>query len=76
MAILRKHPWLGPLLFITLLFYLNFVARILLSPLAPIMEMELGYSHAGTGSLFLITSLGYFFGLFVSGMVSSRWTFT
>jgi len=76
MAILRKHPWLGPLLFITLLFYLNFVARILLSPLAPIMEMELGYSHAGTGSLFLITSLGYFFGLFVSGMISSRWTFT
>jgi len=73
---LRKHPWLGPLLFITLLFYLNFVARILLSPLAPIMEMELGYSHAGTGSLFLITSLGYFFGLFVSGMISSRWTFT
>jgi NNP family nitrate/nitrite transporter-like MFS transporter len=76
MAILRKHPWLGPLLFITLLFYLNFVARILLSPLAPIMEMELGYSHAGTGSLFLITSLGYFFGLFVSGMISSHWTFT
>ena len=73
---MRKHPWLGPLLFITLLFYLNFVARILLSPLAPIMEMELGYSHAGTGSLFLITSLGYFFGLFVSGMISSRWTFT
>jgi NNP family nitrate/nitrite transporter-like MFS transporter len=76
MAILRKHTWLGPLLFITLLFYLNFAARILLSPLAPIMEMELGYSHAGTGSLFLITSLGYFFGLFVSGMISSRWTFT
>ena len=73
---MRKHPWLGPLLFITLLFYLNFVARILLSPLAPIMEMELGYSHAGTGSLFLITSLGYFFGLFVSGMISSHWTFT
>lgn len=73
---MRKHHWLGPLLFITLLFYLNFVARILLSPLAPIMEVELGYSHAGTGSLFLITSLGYFFGLFVSGMISSRWTFT
>lgn len=73
---MQRHPWLGPLLFITLLFYLNFVARILLSPLAPIMEMELGYSHAGTGSLFLIMSLGYFFGLFVSGMISSRWTFT
>lgn len=73
---LRKHPWLVPVLFITLLFYLNFVARILLSPLAPVMEMELGYSHAGTGSLFLLTSLGYFFGLFASGMISSRWTFT
>lgn len=73
---LKKHPWLVPLLFITLLFYLNFVARILLSPLAPVMEMELGYSHAVTGSLFLIMSLGYFFGMFVSGMISSRWTFT
>ncbi|MGD9018972.1 MAG: MFS transporter [Desulfuromonadales bacterium] len=73
---LRKHPWLIPLLFITLLFYLNFVARILLSPLAPVMEETLEYSHAGTGSLFLMTSLGYFFGLFASGMISSRWTFT
>lgn len=73
---LQKHPWLVPLLFITLLFYLNFVARILLSPLAPVMEMELGYSHVGTGSLFLMTSLGYFFGLFASGVISSRWTFT
>jgi len=72
----RKHPWLAPLLFITLLFYLNFVARILLSPLAPVMEVELGYSHAGTGSLFLMTSTGYFFGLFASGVISSRWTFT
>lgn len=73
---LQKHPWFVPLLFITLLFYLNFVARVLLSPLAPVMEMELGYSHAGTGNLFLMTSLGYFFGLFVSGVISSRWTFT
>jgi len=73
---LRKHTWLVPLLFLTLLFHLNFVARILLSPLAPVMEAELGYTHAGTGSLFLLTSLGYFFGLFFSGMFSSRWTFT
>lgn len=73
---LQKHPWLAPILFITLLFYLNFVARILFAPLAPIMEMELGYSHAGTGSLFLMTSLGYFFGLFASGLISSRWSFT
>lgn len=73
---LQKNTWLAPLLFLTLLFYLNFVARILLSPLAPVMEAELGYSHAGTGSLFLLTSLGYFFGLFASGLISSRWTFT
>lgn len=73
---LQKHPWLAPLLFLTLLFYLNFVARILLSPLAPVMEAELGYTHSGTGSLFLLTSLGYFLGLFASGLISSRWTFT
>ncbi len=73
---LQKHPWLVPLLFLTLLFYLNFVARVLLSPLAPVMEVELGYTHAGTGSLFLLTALGYFLGLFASGVISSRWTFT
>jgi NNP family nitrate/nitrite transporter-like MFS transporter len=76
MAMLQKHPWLVPLLFLTLLFYLNFVARVLLSPLAPVMEQELGYTHAGTGSLFLFISLGYFFGLFASGVISSRLTFT
>jgi NNP family nitrate/nitrite transporter-like MFS transporter len=76
MAMLRKHPWLVPVLFITLLFYLNFVARVMLSPLAPVMEAEFGYSHAGTGSLFLLTSVGYFFGLLASGVISSRWTFT
>lgn len=72
----QKHSWLAPLLFLTLLFYLNFVARVLLSPLAPVMEAELGYTHAGTGSLFLLISLGYFVGLFASGVISSRWTFT
>ena len=73
---LQKYPWLVPLLFLTLLFYLNFVARVLLSPLAPVMEVELGYTHVGTGTLFLLTSLGYFLGLFASGVISSRWTFT
>lgn len=72
----QKYPWLVPLLFLTLLFYLNFLARVLLSPLAPVMEGELGYTHAGTGSLFLLISLGYFVGLFASGVISSRWTFT
>jgi len=37
---------------------------------------ELDYTHSGTGSLFLLTSRGYFFGLFASGAISSRWTFT
>jgi NNP family nitrate/nitrite transporter-like MFS transporter len=72
----QKLTWFAPLLFLTLLFYLNFVARVLLSPLAPVMELELGYNHAGTGSLFLFTSLGYFIGLFASGIISSRLTFT
>ena len=72
----RKHSWLAPLLFLTLLFHLNFIARIILSPLAPVMEAELGYTHAGTGSLFLLTSIGYFIGLFASGAISARWTFT
>ncbi len=68
----RSH--LGPLFLLTLLFYMNFMARIVQAPLMPAIENDLSISHAEAGSLFLILSIGYFITLIGSGFVSARLT--
>lgn len=56
------------------IFFLNFLARIVLAPLLPAIETDLHIGHAEAGSFFLFISLGYFAGLLGSGFVSSRFT--
>ena len=63
---------LGALLFLAGIFFLNFLSRIILAPLMPAMEQDLGLSHGQAGSLFLMISAGYFITLAGSGFVSSR----
>ena len=65
---------LRPLLFLTLIFFLNFISRIVLAPLLPTVEEDLGISHVEAGSLFLLIAVGYFVSLLCSGFVSSRLT--
>ena len=65
---------LTPLLLLTSIFFVNFLARIVLAPLMPSVESDLAISHAEAGSLFLATSLGYFVSLLCSGFISSRLT--
>jgi NNP family nitrate/nitrite transporter-like MFS transporter len=65
---------IGPLLLMTGIFFLNFIARIILAPLMPTIEMDLGIGHTEAGSLFLLISLGYFTSLMGSGFFSSRFT--
>ena len=60
-----------PLLLLTLIFFLNFAARISLSPLAPEIEASLNLTHLQAGSLFLIISLGYFTGLLGAGWLAA-----
>jgi NNP family nitrate/nitrite transporter-like MFS transporter len=62
------------LLYLTGIFFLNFIARVVLSPLMPTVEKDLNIGHGEAGSLFLFLSLGYFAGLLGSGVVSSRLT--
>jgi len=66
-------PWI-PIVLLTGVFYLNFTSRILLAPLLPVMEQDLGLGHGEAGSLFLHIALGYGAGLAASGFVSSRLT--
>jgi NNP family nitrate/nitrite transporter-like MFS transporter len=57
------------------IFFVNFLARIALGPLLPVIEKDLGLGHAGAGSFFTMMAIGYAAGLFVSGYLSSRLTF-
>ena len=77
-----KHPQLQesfrdqlpPLLLLTSIFFVNFLARIVLAPLMPAVESDLGLGHAEAGSLFLLVSLGYFTTLLASGFITCRLT--
>lgn len=61
-----------PLLLLLGIFYLTFVGRVVLSPLLPMIETDLGIGHGQAGSLFLYMASGYGAGLLGSGFVSSR----
>ncbi|MEW6263265.1 MAG: MFS transporter [Thermodesulfobacteriota bacterium] len=62
------------ILFLTAIFFFNFLARFIWGPLLPAIEKDLGILHAASGSLFLMMSFGYGIGLFMSGVFSSRIT--
>lgn len=51
---------------------MNFTSRVILSPLLPVLEPELGLGHGETGSLFLILQFGYCTGLLLSVFVACR----
>jgi len=61
-----------PLLFLVGIFFMNFLSRIILSPLMPTVEKDLRVGHDEAGSLFFMISLGYCVGLLLSGFISSR----
>src|SRR5512139_2107067 len=63
---------MGPLLFLVGIFLLNFLARVIFSPLMPTIEKDLKIGHDEAGSLFLLMYFGYCGGLMASGFVSSR----
>jgi NNP family nitrate/nitrite transporter-like MFS transporter len=63
-----------PLLFLVGIFFMNFLSRIVLSPLMPMVEKDLKVGHGEAGSLFFMISLGYCIGLLLSGFISSRLT--
>jgi MFS family permease len=65
-------PQVGPVVFLTAIFLINFIARIILSPLLPTIEKELGISHGQAGSFFFLISAGYVIGLIGSGFLASR----
>lgn len=65
---------IGSLFLMASIFVLNFMSRVIFSPLMPTIEDDLGIGHGEAGSLFLLISTGYFVALMGSGFFSSRFT--
>lgn len=62
---------LRPLLVLSAVFYINFLARTVIAPLLPVIETEFGLGHGEAGSLFLFIASGQCVGFLASGFVSS-----
>src|SRR3970282_3059368 len=64
----------GPAVFLVVIFFLNFVSRMIFAPLLPTIEKELAISHGQAGFFFFLISAGYLAGLLLAGFLSSRTT--
>src|SRR5262249_57517903 len=62
----------GSVFFLKVVFLINFIGGIILSPLLPTIEKELGISHGEAGSFFFLISAGYVIALLGSGFLASR----
>jgi MFS transporter, NNP family, nitrate/nitrite transporter len=60
------------LLFLSFLWFLNFVGRTLFSPVLPLLEDEFHIAHARASSIFIFQAVGYGISLFSSGLLSGR----
>ena len=67
-------PQVAPVFFLVAIFLLNFISRVIFSPLLPTIEKELAIGHGQAGFFFFLISAGYLSGLLGSGFLSSRTT--
>ncbi len=63
--------FLSSVLLVSLVFFCNFMARLILPPFLVPVEKEFALSHGQAGGLLLLISLGISFSLLLSGVVSS-----
>ena len=63
---------LPSLLLLTTIFFLNFLARIIMAPLLPVIRDDFSLDHSGAGRFFLLLSCGYFTALLGSGYLAGR----
>ena len=60
------------LLLLTVIFFTTFMARIILAPLLPAMQVELAFDHSRAGNLFFILSGGYCLSLLSTSYLTGR----
>jgi NNP family nitrate/nitrite transporter-like MFS transporter len=61
-----------PLFLLVGIFYVNFICRVAIAPLLPVIKLDLGLGLTKASSLFLLMASGYCIGLFMSGFVTAR----
>ncbi|MCG6894357.1 MAG: MFS transporter [Desulfobacteraceae bacterium] len=64
---------LSPVLLLTFIFFLHFVARQMAGPLLPAMESELGISHAQSGLFIFFMGVGLFISQISSPYLAGTW---
>ena len=64
---------LGPVLLLTLIFFMNFVARQIAGPLLPAMEADLELSHTQSGLFILVMGIGYFVSQISAAFLAAIW---
>ena len=67
-----KHAF-PHLLMLTAIFFVTFLARIVLAPLLPSIQAELSLDYRDAGHLFLVISAGYFIALLSTGYLAARY---
>jgi MFS transporter, NNP family, nitrate/nitrite transporter len=60
--------------FLTCIFLVNLLSRVVLAPLMPVVEKDLDLRHTAAGVFFMMVALGYAAGLLGSGFLSARIT--
>jgi len=66
----KFSSFLGPILLLTNIFFLNFLSRVIFAPLLPRIQKDLTLSHVEAASLFLFITMGYSISLLGSGFIS------
>jgi predicted MFS family arabinose efflux permease len=62
----------GTVVYLTLLFFLTFLARLIFSPLIPSISEDIPLTSGQAGSIFFVGSFGVLAGSICAGLVSSR----
>jgi len=61
---------LPAVILVAMIFFLNFISRVVMAPLMPVVQQDIGFTHAGAGYLFLALAGGNAFGLLLNCVVS------
>jgi NNP family nitrate/nitrite transporter-like MFS transporter len=71
----RRRPFaVTPVILLVSVLFLTFVGRLVVAPLLPAIERDLGISHAQSGTLFVFISAGFTAMMLLSGFVAERLT--
>lgn len=68
-----QDQWILPIILLATIFFFNFLSRVILGPLLPVIEVDFRLNHHDAGYLFLILSIGYCLAIFLSGYASAKW---